>query len=622
MNLNDCWGQLSEHVRNRVNSHHPNATLDDSATPLTEPKYWESYTRRLSADERVVLNWLAVERGEDWLSFRELQGIELPLHPVPFRIALTRLRQRGVVYAVRQPWGETCYVLPADVREAWLATVLADDCTPTVEAEVTHLAPPGIVHDLFHFLTMIERDGVALTGQGHIHQRSVQKMNTELATMEESFADADWITGDGDMITSVHIVHRLAQQCGLIENRADQRLSLNREGLSTWLKQTHEEAARSLYCHVRSQLLRERPRDAAVLWWMEQQAGWVSVRDMALYWVQQQTESGYNWETFADEWTKTCLEPFHGLGWIDWGEGASGTVWRWSGFSPFVGLSEAVQSQGYVQPNFEWLIPLYFPLSLRWKASQFADLVQTDQMCTYDINSVSVKRGLEKGWTAKAIIGFLTEHSVTPVPQNVEASIRQWENQLGSVRLERVILLTCQDKQVARALHNHSDIDSCLRRRLGDTDFVVDEAEAERLISLLREQEYSIVASDRWHVSSASDHRAKPKRSHKRPQVEKRYPELEEAVPGLASLPKLWTSSMREYHPSTLRQLVQRALDMQLELEWRSGKPDGLETLRPTRLISKDGEWQVEGVDGQERLRKVQLSKMGQVRIRIPTFVM
>lgn len=616
MNVKDCWSQLSPQVQHKVNSHHPLVTLDDCATQLTDPEYWREYAERLSADERAVLNWLALERGEDWLTFRELQGNELPLRPVPFRLALTRLRQRGIVYTVRQPWGETCYVLPVDVRDAWLATVLSDDFTSVEKVELTRLAPPGIVHDLFHFLAMIERDNVVLTGQGHLHRRTVYKMNVELETAAASFAEADWITEEP--ITSVHVVYQIAQLCDLLSEKRDQHLTLNREALSTWLGQTHRDCAHRLYRQVCSELLRVKPRFAAVLWWMEQQSDWIFVRDMALYWTQHQGKPEQNWEAFAREWTRNCLEPFHGMGWIDWGEGTSGTAWRWSGFSPFVEMSEADQLRGVIQPNFEWLIPLYFPLSLRWKVTQFADLVQTDQMCTYDINSASVKRGLQKGWTAEEMIDFLSEHSVTPVPQNVEASIRQWESQHGRVRLDRVLLLTCQDKHLAQELHDHPDISPYLRRRFDETDFLVDETEVESLLHLLEEQGYTVITSERLQIASTSVNPTRPNGKSKRPQVEDRYPELEEAVPDLASLPKLWTSGMREYHPSTLRQLVQRALDMQLELEWQSAKGGEQNRLRPTRLFNRDGEWKVEGVDRHERLQQIQLMRVGQVRIRIP----
>ena len=144
-------------------------------------------------------------------------------------------------------------------------------------------------------------------------------------------------------------------------------------------------------------------------------------------WLQKTEKPERNWKALADAWMKTCLRPFHSLGWIDWGECLSGTAWRWSVFSPFVEGKDAVEQRWFVQPNFEWLIPFNFPLDLRWKAAQFADLVQTDRLCTYVLSGDFVKRGLAKGWTAEDIVQFLKRYSAVPLPQNVVASIRQWE---------------------------------------------------------------------------------------------------------------------------------------------------------------------------------------------------
>lgn len=617
MELKECWTQLSEQVQQKIAGRHPGVPLDRLPKQLTDPDYWRNYNGQLTENEKSVLHWLAVHRGEDWLSFRELQGKDLPLLSVHFRLALTSLRQRGVVYAVRETWGETFYVLPADIREAWLTTVLTDEFPFAGEAEVSRLAPPGILHDLFHLLVMIDRDDVVLTGKAALHKRSVQKMNIELETPEEAFKEAEWLASDGEAVTSFHVVYRLAQKAGLLVAKAGQKLRLNDKALSPWLKQTHKEATHQLYRSVRNELLRGHPRYAAVLWWMEQQEDWVALTDMALFWTQQYGKAEQNWEAFAREWTGICLEPFHGLGWIDWGEVVSGKAWRWSAFSPFTDIAGDIRCEGYVQPNFEWLLPLHFPLHLRWRAAQFADLLQTDQMCTYDINIDSVKRGLENGWTAGEILRFLNEHSVTPVPQNVEASIRQWESQFGRVRLERVVLLTCHDKHLATELNDHPDIDGAIKRRLSETDFIVEEKEAERLVALLKEEGYNPVAAGRFTEADESAENV-PKSQNRSRRVENRYPELEEAVPGLASLPKLWTSHLREYHASTLMQLVQRALDMQLELEWTDENAEKSKTFRPTRLINSAGDWKVEGVDPQDRVQRIQLRNMRQVRICVP----
>lgn len=621
IDIQQCWDQLSEKVRQKIAESHIGIPQSSLPKALTDPAYWCSYTRRLSEEERKVLNWFAIERGEDWLAFRELKGNRLPLPSPDFRLILTRLRQRGIVYAVRESWGETFYVLPTDIREAWLAVEWGMDHTPFSKEEahvnVTQPAAPGIMHDLFHFLVMIERDDVVFTDNGRLHRRAMQKMNVELNMVETSFQKAVWMQGDGEDLSTVHVVHRLAEEYGFLLGKAGEQVSLDQEVLSKWLAMSHQEAEHELYELVIRALLRVKPRYAACLLWMEQQKDWVFVRDMALFWIEQLGQAKTSWRTFATEWTDLCLEPFHALGWIDWGEGISGKAWRWSSFSPF-GKTVPMLDKGYVQPNFEWLIPLRFPLALRWKAAQFADLVQTDQMCTYDINESSVKRGIKKGWDAEEMLRFMHDHSLNPVPQNVEASIRQWERQKGRVRLERVFILSCQDESLAQELQQHAGYRSAIKRSLGEKDFLIEERQAERLYALLNEAGYNPLTTERFHKQQAPSPTARRERKEKRFRVESRYPEWEEAIPGLANLPKLWTSSMREYHPSTLKQIVQRALEMQLELEWCREKANERQILRPTRLVNEDGEWWVEGVGTDDRRCRIQLAHMRQVRICIP----
>ena len=100
--------------------------------------------------------------------------------------------------------------------------------------------------------------------------------------------------------------------------------------------------------------------------------------------------------------------------------------------------------------------------------------------------------------------------------------------------------------------------------------------------------------------------------------IENSYPDLEEAVPGLATLPKMWISGMREYHRSTLLKLVKRAVDMQLGLEWNNRVGKEAEFIQPVRLLKDGTEWKVTGVDRENRERHIRLSEVRQVKIKLP----
>lgn len=618
-----CWDQLSPHVQEQITRHHPGVTPSSLSARLKDPVYWRAYERKLSKDEQAVLHWLCVRRGDDGLSFRDMQGGELPLPSTLCRMVITRLRQRGIVFAARKAWGEMCYVLPSDVRDARLRAIWPDGgAQAEAEAvELTHLAPPGLLHDVFHFLTMIEREGVSLTGAGKLPHQVKKKLNAELDVSEEAFAQAHWAGKEDEAVMSIDIAYRTAQRMGFLREQPGHALCLNESAVADWMGQSHRAAGQQLYMCVRSQWLEHHPRLAAVLAWMEQQKGWVRLRDMALFWKDQLGEHEMHWESFANEWLRICLRPWHACGWIDWGEDHTGPVWRWTALSP-LGEAEEMDKPtpaSYVQPNFEWLIPLHFPLKRRWLAAQFADLLQTDRMCTYDLNRASVKRGLRYGWTEDEMLQFIEQHSATPVPQNVAITIREWARRSGTLQMQSVLLLTCRDSRIAGQLSERDDVRPFIRRRVGETDFIVEEQAAERLLSRLNELEaFPVLICDSVSLPEAPSRENKGEHRHPPLKIENVYPRIEEAVPELTRLPKLWTSGWRHYHPSTLKALVRCALDLQLELEWEGGSGERRDTLRPTRLIRDADGLLVTGLDGRERVRRIPLKQLGRVRLRVP----
>ena len=617
-----CWEQLTEAVRRKMVAHHSGVTERDLPHRLVEADYWQTYQQALSEDEWVVCRWLALQRGEEGVSLRQLKEGGLPLPLVPFQLALTRLRQRGIVFAGRQTWGETVYVVPTDVRTAWLQIMFPRaGATQDEQGDLTRQAPYGVLHDLFHWLVMIDHTDVKLTDRGTVHQRIQQKMNVELEIPTAELQGADWLTEKVNDVTAFHIVFRLAEQTGLVKKGSRQNLALVQERLDQWLLQSHQEATNTLYDEVKRMFLSVYPRNAAIVWWMEQQSGWVAVREMAMMWMQQLNRPIREWRSFADDWTRKWLEPLHGLGWLDWGEDRFGTVWRWSVNSPFTPVQQTPVCESYVQPNFEWLLPLHFPLRLRWQAAQFADLLQTDHLCIYDINANAVQRAAMKGWTGNDICQFLQEHSVTPVPQNVEASIRQWAVQSRNVRFERIVLMTCQDEHTARTLVNDQSINKWLKKRINETHYVVDEENVQQLRLELEKEGYMPVGVEALTSSETTDEGGSDTAAVRRKgplRIENSYPDLEEAVPGLATLPKMWISGMREYHRSTLLKLVKRAVDMQLGLEWNNRVGKEAEFIQPVRLLKDGTEWKVTGVDRENRERHIRLSEVRQVKIKLP----
>lgn len=614
--VKQCWEQISERVRSRVIAHHTEVTVESFPVKLVDAAYWLSYRRKLTEDERTVVKWWLFNKGDGLLTFSEMHRRKLPLDPVRFRLTLTRLRQRGVVYAVRHRRGSAGYVFPEDVQRVWLTLVLPPEEAQEEYADPTRLAPPGLLYDVFHMLTMIDREPLELTVDRDISKRTEQKLRVELE-IDESIMSVDWLAEAVRGHSSVSVVFHLAEKAGFL--RTDGRtVQLDEDNVNRWLNMPRREAVYLLYRHVRSTLRCADPHMAAFIRWAEQQSGWVSLGQSARRWGEQLGGGSQSHTPLMQAWKTRWLDPLFHFGWIDWGEGQNGPCWRWSMFSPFVEEAPEIESRGYVQPNFEWLIPLHVSLAQRWKMAQFADLVQTGHLCTYEINAHSVKRGFKKGWTAEEMLRFMQALSLTGVPQNVAASMKQWEDEWGSVRLEQVVLLTCAGERLARAVEEDEAVQQAIRRKVGPGVYVVDEGAVSQFVRFFKERGENVCVPQGKCIPDKYETEKKRKLPEQQWQVESSYPTFEEVFPGLYQLPKLWTGGLRQYHESTRRELVQRAAHLQLPVEWRREETGQIATLFPVRLFNEDGEWQTEGHDAFGNLATVPLSHMAYLRIGLP----
>ena len=73
------------------------------------------------------------------------------------------------------------------------------------------------------------------------------------------------------------------------------------------------------------------------------------------------------------------------------------------------GLSDGARETGTVQPDFDVLIPPFFPLDLRWRLARFADYVGGDHLSVYRIHADSVERARERGMTEEEMVGLLEQ---------------------------------------------------------------------------------------------------------------------------------------------------------------------------------------------------------------------
>jgi Helicase conserved C-terminal domain len=102
-----------------------------------------------------------------------------------------------------------------------------------------------------------------------------------------------------------------------------------------------------------------------------------------------------------------------------------------------------------VNPDFEVLV---FPegdvLEVVHTLDRFAVRTKSEEVSHYRILKEGVERAVVKGMDAEGILEFLTSQSRTPIPQNVEYSIRNWGEKIRFGTQQEVVLLKVDSEEV------------------------------------------------------------------------------------------------------------------------------------------------------------------------------
>src|SRR5690606_29934566 len=253
-----------------------------------------------------------------------------------------------------------------------------------------------------------------------------------------------------------------------------------------------------------------------------------------------------------DALVRHWLTPLCRLGWIELATSPRGMLWRWTSFAPAVCRTGARET-GTVQPDFDVLIPPFFPLDLRWRLARFADYVGGDHLSVYRIHADSVERARARGMTEEEMVGLLEQLTGGRVPANVILGIRQWCRRVGRLVLRHALLVEGDDEELIDALEHVPEIRELIVERVGRRVLIADKSREEALRERLKQLGFPPRREGKPR-QEASGILEKPGRGAVEPTgytVENRYPELTEAVPGARNLPRMWTSGVRSCHPAT-----------------------------------------------------------------------
>ena len=142
-----------------------------------------------------------------------------------------------------------------------------------------------------------------------------------------------------------------------------------------------------------------------------------------------------------------------------------------------------------VNPDFEAIIFRHGPA---WRVaallSRFAQRGKVDQTYHFRLTRQSVEGGVLRGMTGDSILQFLRDHTRTPIPQNVEYSIRDWAGHVRVARSFQGIVLEVKEPHTLDALMEDPKIKPYILRRLGPTlAFLRSRITNKKIIEQLRE---------------------------------------------------------------------------------------------------------------------------------------
>lgn len=593
---------LSDEVIKPISAYHQVASdRFQLAQQLTRPAYLKQVWQQWSREERELFSRF-LWSSQGMIKERDLFYGRQNDSPASLRMALMRLRQQGWLYLFRDEKRERIYVCPLEIRKAVVQAKLDAPFASVHDVQGSTAPTMGIWQALFHFFVSLEQEPWMLTRTGQLPKRQAQKLDIDLDLDPEALRDTKWSKNDG-IPAWIHLLVDVAEQMRLVQ-RDQEQLTLNRERFLQWMQLSWEETVRVLYQAVRTILCGEWEGGEGYWLLMEQTkpGTWVFVKDLVIA-KQTLIEKKLIWSKEITQLEGKILKPLQALGWIELGEAKGGFCFGWLDIPPW-SSEPAAECQLYVQPDLEVLVPYAFPFHQRYLLAQFADFMGGDQLLRYELNEASVQRAFKQGFRLEQLLSDLEKWSLYPVPELVKQQMTHWAERCSIILLETVVLIHLSDELTADQLEEEARRGSWNVYRLNNTCYSVLPAYLSEVTEWLKQmgKEAHQLQPTTFHLRSVSlpteQEWLRTCSMLDNIRVENRYPDLDEAIPGVKHLPKLWTTGLRNYHLSMQQEILKHAVKYQLDVLLEVKGERWLVTPRKISLIAGEPilqAWKKEG---------------------------
>jgi hypothetical protein len=485
-------------------------------------------------------------------------------------------------------------------------------------------------------MVYISQNELKLGKNGTLHKRQLQKW-TQMLPIRDEWLRATGITYaySNEYPASLAIVLDVMSRLQIVEIGSEQ-LSLNNEAAKHWLLMSEALQNKCIY-ELWKQVVFPAEcwlQHAILLLERQPEKAWVSTESI-MEWLRKHgmisKESKADDEARVEQLEGKWLLPLLAFGWLEKGTSSTERIgslsqYRWRKH-PLIAASVSVMTVGegcfYVQPDFEVLVPPGTPSAIRWELSALADHRYTDCMSLYIISKPSLTKGMESGRGIDHMLKFLERHAIYGVPDNVKLTLEQWAKPYGKVRIERVLLLRCEDKTVATSIGKLPGTAECLLEAVGDQAWLV---RAEQLAILTELLDKAGWMTGKLAIRDGSD---SPNKGRLQPlmidtavftdleevqeqkaesngfiysrqpfihfEMDPYLPAIEDAYPNIKNVPSAWMKQYRTYHPTTRKEMIETAM------EWNTAVQicvDGSDRrVVPLKIKETRGTWSITGFE-------------------------
>lgn len=597
-------------------------------TVLTSPDKVGEIIKGLTPYERAVLDHFIYYTGQDLLTYRQIEQKVNGIKPHLFRIGLTGLRRKGMIYTIRRQWGEVAYVFPRNVEEAIYSSLTGEEMKVDFcleEVQKTSAEKTTILEDIYWLLDEFRtypKHEISLTQKGMIQKKYIRAWKEKwpdrdpfLENCSLAFDHRETYTPQVvlvlDFLTHVGLLHWFEGSIQLELKKAEEWMKKSRKEMmiafleywllvyvpsSPWLTRY----LKDMYALLGGQASHTN---------LEQKKTWIYLLALVENW-----EGNYTLPAIKQvqmNLMEEVLVPLDGLGFIECGLSATKeNVWRWH-------EQEECADEIWLQPTLEVFCPRVVPYSFLWQLTRYLSFQSWEPMLILSISPAKVQGTMSGGELLREWLKWLESKSPNPIPHSFEEQLLQLQNKQERILISDMTVIEIEDNDLAKAFLQWPEIQKLSVKQIQDTLFLLPLSDKEKVTEFVKKRGIHLTQSalEKEESKRGKDVYLIKKRNLSKvmTNVENVIPDLMDAFPSWQRLPEMWKKQFHGYHDKTKREIVEQAIHhhFMLKIEDTAGR---IHIIVPERCELDAGHWVCYARDH----RKYVLTQMNRMQLLLP----